>query len=103
MEPVRLIEIKEDIMADNEALAEHLRSQMSQLKTLLVNLMSSPGSGKTSLVLRTIEALKADYKIGVVEADIDAMVDAELVAGAGVPAVQPKRGGICHLGSDKAR
>lgn len=97
MEPVRLIEIKENIMADNEALAAQLRQQMCQQNTLLINLMSSPGSGKTSLILRTIAGLKDEYRMGIVEADIDAMVDAERVAAAGVPAVQLRTGGFCHL------
>lgn len=103
MEPVRLIEVKEEIMADNEALASQLRIQMSEQKTLLINLMSSPGSGKTSLILRTIEALKPQYKLGVVEADIDATVDAEKVAAAGVPAVQLRTGGFCHLDAAMTR
>jgi len=103
VQPVKLIEIKENILANNDALAAELREQMSQQKTLLVNLMSSPGSGKTSLILRTVEGLKDEYKLGVVEADIDAMVDAERVAAAGVPAVQLRTGGFCHLDAAMTR
>lgn len=97
MGDVRLIEIKEDILSDNTGLAEELKGRLKEKKTFLLNLMSSPGSGKTSLILRTIEKLKDEFRIGVLEADIDSMVDAEKVAARGVPAVQLKTGGFCHL------
>jgi len=97
MEKVRLIEIKEDIMSDNDAVARSLRARLSKEKTFLINLMSSPGSGKTSLILKTLEGLKNDLRIGVIEADIDSMVDAEKVAAQGVAAVQIRTGGFCHL------
>ena len=76
MEDVRLIEVKEEILADNNQVAAGVRDQLRTKKTLLVNLMSSPGSGKTSLILRTIEGLKQGMKMGVIEADIDSKVDA---------------------------
>jgi hydrogenase nickel incorporation protein HypB len=97
MSDVRLIEIKEDILSDNTGLAEELKGRLKEKKTFLLNLMSSPGSGKTSLILRTIEKLRGEFRIGVLEADIDSMVDAEKVAARGVKAVQLKTGGFCHL------
>jgi len=92
-----MIEVKEDILADNTRIAEGIRQRLRDTKTLLLNLMSSPGSGKTSLILHTIEGLKGDIKLGVIEADIDSKVDAEKVASAGIPAVQLRTGGFCHL------
>ena len=97
MAAVRLIEVKEEIMADNMQQAATIRQQLHGKKTMLLNLMSSPGSGKTSLILRTVEGLKSSIKIGVIEADIDSTVDAEKVAASGIPAVQLRTGGFCHL------
>ncbi len=97
MTGVRLIEVKEEILADNDELARDIREKLREKRTMLLNLMSSPGSGKTSLILRTMEGLKDRYRLGVIEADIDSTVDAEKVAAGGVPAVQLKTGGFCHL------
>jgi hydrogenase nickel incorporation protein HypB len=97
IENVRLIEVKEEILSDNIKLAGELRERLRRAKTMLLNLMSSPGSGKTSLILRTIEGLKGSLRIGVIEADIDSTVDAEKVASQGIPAVQLRTGGFCHL------
>ncbi len=97
MENVRMIEIKEDILADNNQVAAGVRERLRGQKTLLLNLMSSPGSGKTSLILKTAQALKDDIKMGVIEADIESKVDAEKVAAQGIPAVQLRTGGFCHL------
>ena len=97
MEEVRLIEVKEDIMSDNDAVAKSLRDRLSKEKTFLINLMSSPGAGKTSLILKALEGLKNELRIGIIEADIDSMVDAEKVAAQGVAAVQLRTGGFCHL------
>ena len=97
MAEVRLIEVKEEILADNIKVAAGVRERLQKTKTMLVNLMSSPGSGKTSLILQTIANLKDSVKLGVVEADIDSMVDAEKVAAKGIRAVQLKTGGFCHL------
>jgi hydrogenase nickel incorporation protein HypB len=97
MENVRLIEVKEDILSDNIKLAGELRERLRGTGTMLLNLMSSPGSGKTSLILRTIEGLKDSLRIGVIEADIDSTVDAEKVAARGIPAIQLRTGGFCHL------
>ncbi len=97
MAEVRLIEVKEEILADNINVAAGVRENLQKTKTMLVNLMSSPGSGKTSLILQTIAGLKDSLKLGVIEADIDSMVDAEKVAARGIRAVQLKTGGFCHL------
>lgn len=97
MEGIRLIEVKEEIQADNRARAEALRDRLKASKTFLLNLMSSPGAGKTSLLLRTIEALRDDFRMSVVEADIDSTVDAEKIVKAGITAVQLRTGGFCHL------
>jgi len=97
MEDVRLIEVKEDILSDNKEVAAELRARLVEKKTFLLNLMSSPGAGKTTLILRTIEALRNEFRIGVIEADIDSSVDAEKVATQGIKAVQLRTGGFCHL------
>lgn len=97
MDAIKLIEIKEDIQADNEEVAERLRKRLAEERTLMINLMSSPGSGKTSLLLRTIEALKNEVRIGIIEADIDSLVDSETIAKTGVQSLQLRTGGFCHL------
>lgn len=97
MDKVRIIEIKESIFADNDAKAAEMREQLKAEKTFLLNLMSSPGSGKTTTLMRTIEKLKADFRIGVMEADIDSDVDATKIATTGVKAIQLHTGGMCHL------
>ena len=94
---VRLIEIKEEIHADNDRIAKALRARLEEKKTFLLNLMSSPGSGKTSTILKTIDTLRERFRFAVLEADIDSTVDAEAVAAAGIPAVQLRTGGFCHL------
>jgi hydrogenase nickel incorporation protein HypB len=97
MESVRLIEVKEEILSDNMKAAGEIRERLRAAKTMLLNLMSSPGSGKTSFILRTIEGLKGSLRLGVIEADIDSVVDAEKVAARGIPAIQLRTGGFCHL------
>lgn len=97
MEEIRLIEVKEGILSDNKALANELRHKLQRTGTFMVNLMSSPGSGKTSLILRTIDALKDKLRIGVIEADIASTVDSEKVASHGIKVVQLRTGGFCHL------
>jgi hydrogenase nickel incorporation protein HypB len=97
MQEVRLIEIKKDIQADNERVAAAVRDRLKGTRTFLLNLMSSPGSGKTRVILRTIRELKARFRFGVIEADIDSKVDAELVAAEGIDAIQLRTGGFCHL------
>ncbi len=97
MSEIRLIEIKEEILTDNKEEADNLRKKLKDRGIFLLNLMSSPGAGKTSLILRTIEQLKTKFRIGVLEADIDSTMDAEKIVDAGIPAVQIRTGGFCHL------
>lgn len=97
MDSVRVIEVKQDVLVDNDRKAEELRTQLKKDHTYLVNLMSSPGSGKTSTLLQLIPRLKDDLKIGIMEADIDSQVDAETIAAAGTDAIQIHTGGMCHL------
>ncbi|HML31825.1 hydrogenase nickel incorporation protein HypB [Sporomusa sphaeroides] len=97
MEPIRLIEVKKEIFSDNNNCAQNIRANLKQKNVSLVNLMASPGSGKTSLILQTINRLKREVNIAVVEADIESLVDSEKVAGAGVKAIQINTGGACHL------
>ena len=97
MDPVKIIEIKENVFADNDAQAERLRKELKSQKTFLLNLMSSPGSGKTTTLLKTVESLKERLRIGVMEADIDSAVDAETMARTGVRTIQLHTGGMCHL------
>ena len=94
---IKLIEVKEDIQADNTARAKQLQDSLRREKPFLLNLMASPGAGKTSLVIQTIRHLKEKLRIGVMEADIDSMVDAEKVAKEGVDAIQIRTGGFCHM------
>lgn len=97
MDPVRLIEVKQNIHADNEAVADELRERLAREKVFLINLMSSPGAGKTTTILSTVAALGDDLRLGVIEADIDSKVDAEKVAAEGISVVQLRTGGFCHL------
>ena len=97
MDPVKIIEIKENVFADNDAQAERLRKELKSQKTFLLNLMSSPGSGKTTTLLKTVESLKERLRIGVMEADIDSAVDAETMARTGGRTIQLHTGGMCHL------
>ena len=103
MADLKIIEIKQSIFADNDADAQRLRDGLKEEKTFLLNLMSSPGSGKTTTLLRTLEKLKDEMAIGVMEADIDSAVDAETVQKAGVKTIQLHTGGMCHLDADMTR
>ncbi len=103
MSDFKVIEIKKNVLEDNEREADALRGELKERGIFLLNLMSSPGSGKTTTLLRTIEALREEIGIGVMEADIDSDVDAEAVAAAGVKAVQIHTGGMCHLDADMTR
>lgn len=97
MREVRLIEVKEDIHADNKLEAEKLRTRLADSGTFMLNLMSAPGSGKTSTILKTVEALGAGLRCGIIEADIDSTVDAEKMLERGIEAIQLRTGGFCHL------
>ena len=97
MDTYKIIEVKESVFADNDREAARLRQELKQSGTFLLNLMSSPGSGKTTTLLRTLEALKDELRMGVMEADIDSDVDARKIAEAGVKSIQLHTGGMCHL------
>jgi hydrogenase nickel incorporation protein HypB len=103
MDAYKVLEIKQSIFADNDRQADLLREELKKGKTFLLNLMSSPGSGKTETILRTIEALKDEMSIGVLEADIDSDVDAHTVAKTGTKVIQLHTGGMCHLDADMTK
>ncbi len=103
MDEVKILQIKQSVFASNDQQAENLRKELKEKKIFLLNLMSSPGSGKTTTLTRTIEALKDEMKIGVMEADIDSDVDARTIAETGVKVIQLHTGGMCHLDADMTR
>jgi len=100
MDGYRILEIKQSVFADNDRAAAALRSRLRESGTFLVNLMSSPGSGKTTILKRTIEALAPDLSIAVMEADIDSDVDAATISTTGARTIQLHTGGMCHLDAD---
>lgn len=100
---VRILEIKESVFADNDKQADELRSSLKEKGVYLLNLMSSPGSGKTTTLTGTINALKDCLRIGVMEADIDSDVDAKTIARTGVKSIQLHTGGMCHLDAEMTR
>lgn len=97
MDNVKIIEIKKSVFENNDNEAERIRSRLKCERTFLLNLMSSPGSGKTSTLMRTIFMLKNELRIGVMEADIDSAVDAQTIASSGAKSIQLHTGGMCHL------
>ena len=97
MGDVRVIEVKQSVFADNDRKADELRARLREQGTFLLNLMSSPGSGKTTTLRRTVEVLRGEMAIAVMEADIDSDVDAHTMAETGVRAIQLHTGGMCHL------
>ena len=97
MDKYKIIEVKESVFANNDREADRVRGKLKERGTFLLNLMSSPGSGKTTTLLRTIESLKDELRIGIMEADIDSDVDAKKVSDAGVRSIQLHTGGMCHL------
>ena len=103
MDTYRVIEVKQSVFADNNQDADRLRQQMKEEKTFLINLMSSPGSGKTTTLTKLIAALKDSLRIGVMEADIDSDVDADTISRTGVKVIQLHTGGMCHLDADMTR
>ncbi|MCQ2487543.1 MAG: hydrogenase nickel incorporation protein HypB [Clostridia bacterium] len=103
MDRVKIIDVKKTILEDNDADAEVLRGKLKEQGLLYVNLMSSPGSGKTTTLLSIISRLKDEMRIGVMEADIDSDVDAITIANAGVKSIQLHTGGMCHLDADMSR
>ena len=103
MKEVRVLEIKESVFADNDRQADNLRRELKEQGVFLMNLMSSPGSGKTTTLKGTIEQLKDRFRIGVMEADIDSDVDAKAIAETGVKSIQLHTGGMCHLDAEMTR
>ena len=101
---MKIIEVKQSVFADNDADAEKLRKELKSEKTFLLNLMSAPGSGKTTTLVQTIKRLEKDLKIGVMEADIDSDVDAYTIAEkTNAKSIQLHTGGMCHLDADMTR
>lgn len=103
MDKFKILEIKQSVFEDNDRQADLLREELKQKKTFLLNLMSSPGSGKTTTLVKTINALKDEMKIGVMEADIDSDVDAETISQTGTKVIQLHTGGMCHLDADMTK
>ena len=103
MSSFRVIEVKQDVLENNSRNAENLRKEMKAGHVFLLNLMSSPGSGKTTTLCRTIEALKDEFRIGVMEADIDSDVDAATIEETGVQVIQLHTGGMCHMDANMTR
>jgi hydrogenase nickel incorporation protein HypB len=103
MKEFRVLEIKKSVLEDNDADAAALRERLKRDKIFLLNLMSSPGAGKTSVLVRTIGALKDEMRIAVMEADIDSDVDAVTISGTGAKVIQLHTGGMCHLDADMTR
>lgn len=104
MSEVKVIEIKKSIFNANEIDADNLRRELKEKKIFLLNLMSSPGAGKTTTLIKLINNLKSDYRIAVMEADIDSDVDAvKILEGTGVKAIQLHTGGMCHLDAEMTK
>ncbi len=97
MQEVNVIEVKEEILADNDKRAADVRERLHKQGVFMLNIMASPGSGKTSLILQTLRSLKGHSRAAVIEGDIDSSVDAEKVAKEEIPAIQLRTGGACHL------
>ncbi len=97
MSEIRIIDVKQNVLAGNDLRAEQLRQRLAEEGTVLVNLMSSPGAGKTTTLKATVRALKREMAIGIMEADIDSDVDARAMAEEGVRTIQLHTGGMCHL------
>ena len=103
MDKIRIIEVKESVFSDNNKDADKLRGELKKQKTFLLNLMSSPGSGKTTFLKGIASRLKDKIKMGVMEADIDSDVDAMAMASCGVRSIQLHTGGMCHLDASMTR
>ena len=103
MDEIKIIEVKESVFADNNADADRLRGELKESKTFLLNLMSSPGAGKTSTLKQLAKELEGKLRWAVMEADIDSAVDTEAMLNAGIPAIQIHTGGMCHLDADVTR
>jgi hydrogenase nickel incorporation protein HypB len=97
MDEIFLIDVRKSILADNENQAEEIRQDLAAKKVFMINVMASPGAGKTSVIIQTIRRLKDRHRIAVIEGDIESMVDSEKILAEGIPAVQIQTGGACHL------
>ncbi|MCR5098617.1 MAG: hydrogenase nickel incorporation protein HypB [Lachnospiraceae bacterium] len=103
MSAIAVKEVKERVIADNDAVAKEVRDDLRSKGVFLVNLMASPGAGKTTTLVRTINALKDRYRIGVMEADVDSTVDAETIEKTGAKVIQLHTGGSCHMDADMTK
>ena len=103
MDQYRVIEVKQSVFAENDRQADDLRAELKRRGTYLLNLMSSPGAGKTTTLSRTIEALGSELALGIMEADIDSDVDAATIAALGARVIQLHTGGMCHLDAGMTR
>ncbi len=103
MDEFRILEIKQSVFDNNDKQADILRDEMKSQGVFLLNLMSSPGAGKTTTLCKTIEALKDDFTIGVMEADIDSDVDAKTIQKTGAKVIQLHTGGMCHLDAEMTK
>lgn len=103
MDPIQIVELKKSVLENNDADAERLRNTLREQNTFYLNVMSSPGAGKTTTILATVGCLRDQFRIGVMEADIDSAVDAETIAKAGIPVIQLHTGGMCHLDAEMSR
>ncbi len=97
MDAVKILEVKENVFKENEVNASTVREEFKSKKKLMINVMSSPGSGKTTTLIRTIQMIQPEYKVGVMECDIDASVDAETIQTSGAKSIQLHTGGMCHM------
>ena len=103
MEGFRVLEIKKSVFENNDREADSLRQELKKDRVFLLNLMSSPGSGKTTTLRQTIAALRDEFRIGVMEADIDSDVDAATIEKTGAKVIQLHTGGMCHLDAGMTR
>lgn len=103
MEKCDILDVKKTILEDNDADADLLRDELKAARTFYLNIMSSPGAGKTTTILRLLQALSPEFKIGVLQADIDSDVDARTILEAGFPCIQLHTGGMCHLDASMSR
>jgi len=97
MDEIRIIDVRKNILSDNENEAEIIRQDLANKNIFMVNVMASPGAGKTSLIIQTLRRLKKQLRLAVIEGDIESTVDAEKIQAEGIPAVQIRTGGACHL------
>ena len=103
MTPVKIIDVKQSILEENNRIADETRSALKKQKTFLLNLMSAPGAGKTRLVTSTIRSLESEFRIGVMEADIESDIDAKRVADTGARTIQLHTGGLGHMDAEMTR